>query len=101
MGVGQEAASPRLEAAASVAGNSTDTSSGGGGGSSSSALDSAGWRGVLMQRVSEDLVPAAATGLSNEAGEYNCFLNVIIQCLWHCADFRAQVGPQTAGVPAA
>ena len=30
-----------------------------------------------------------APGLTNEAGEYNCFLNVIIQCLWHCADFRA------------
>ena len=34
---------------------------------------------------------AAGTGLTNEAGEYNCFLNVIIQCLWHCSDFRAQV----------
>ncbi|KAL4433799.1 hypothetical protein ABPG75_000240 [Micractinium tetrahymenae] len=30
-------------------------------------------------------------GLRNEAGEYNCFLNVIIQCLWRCADFRQQV----------
>ena len=30
-------------------------------------------------------------GLSNEAGEYNCFLNVIIQCLWHCSEFRAAV----------
>ncbi|KAL4433796.1 hypothetical protein ABPG75_000237 [Micractinium tetrahymenae] len=42
-------------------------------------------------------VPAAAdgglglAGLRNEAGEYNCFLNVIIQCLWRCADFRQQV----------
>ena len=31
-------------------------------------------------------------GLRNEAGEYNCFLNTIIQCLWRCADFRQQVG---------
>ena len=31
-------------------------------------------------------------GLRNEAGDYNCFLNVIIQCLWRCADFRQQVG---------
>ncbi|KAL4450742.1 hypothetical protein ABPG77_001098 [Micractinium sp. CCAP 211/92] len=30
-------------------------------------------------------------GLRNEAGEYNCFLNVIVQCLWRCADFRRQV----------
>eukprot|EP00887_Chlorella_sp_A99_P005108 scaffold25.g5108.t1 len=30
-----------------------------------------------------------APGLANAAGEYNCFLNVIIQCLWSCAVFRA------------
>ena len=42
----------------------------------------------------------AAPGLTNEAGEYNCFLNVIIQCLWHCADFRAAAlawSPQVVG----
>ncbi|KAL4450736.1 hypothetical protein ABPG77_001092 [Micractinium sp. CCAP 211/92] len=33
----------------------------------------------------------ATPGLRNETGEYNCFLNVIIQCLWRCADFRRQV----------
>ena len=27
-------------------------------------------------------------GLQNKTGEYNCFLNVIVQCLWHCASFR-------------
>jgi hypothetical protein len=38
-------------------------------------------------------VPSLATpGLRNEIGEYNCFLNVIIQCLWRCAEFRQQVG---------
>ena len=34
----------------------------------------------------------ALAGLRNETGDYNCFLNVIIQCLWRCADFRQQVG---------
>lgn len=28
------------------------------------------------------------TGLQNEVGEYNCFLNVIIQSLWHLRQFR-------------
>ncbi|XP_017216615.1 uncharacterized protein LOC108194207 isoform X1 [Daucus carota subsp. sativus] len=28
------------------------------------------------------------TGLKNEAGEYNCFINVIIQSLWHIRRFR-------------
>ncbi|MCL7042070.1 hypothetical protein MKW94_021139 [Papaver nudicaule] len=29
-------------------------------------------------------------GLKNEAGEYNCFLNVIIQSLWHLTCFREE-----------
>lgn len=28
------------------------------------------------------------TGLKNEVGEYNCFLNVIMQSLWHLRRFR-------------
>jgi hypothetical protein len=32
-----------------------------------------------------------APGLANETGEYNCFLNVVVQCLWYCSEFRAQV----------
>ncbi|KAF8378375.1 hypothetical protein HHK36_029714 [Tetracentron sinense] len=28
------------------------------------------------------------TGLKNEVGEYNCFLNVVIQSLWHLQRFR-------------
>jgi len=32
--------------------------------------------------------PTAVPGLQNEAGEYNCFWNVVVQCLWHCAAFR-------------
>ena len=31
---------------------------------------------------------AAGPGLQNDPGEYNCFLNVIVQCLWHCTAFR-------------
>ena len=31
----------------------------------------------------------ATPGLQNEIGEYNCFLNVIIQSLWNCRHFRA------------
>ena len=30
----------------------------------------------------------AQPGLSNATGEYNCFLNAIIQCLWQCPGFR-------------
>ncbi|XP_022929671.1 uncharacterized protein LOC111436182 [Cucurbita moschata] len=30
------------------------------------------------------------TGLKNEVGEYNCFLNVIIQSLWHLRRFREE-----------
>ncbi|KAA0057919.1 Peptidase C19, ubiquitin carboxyl-terminal hydrolase 2 [Cucumis melo var. makuwa] len=30
------------------------------------------------------------TGLKNEIGEYNCFLNVIIQSLWHLRRFREE-----------
>jgi hypothetical protein len=30
-------------------------------------------------------------GLRNESGEFNCFLNVVLQCLWRCEAFRSQV----------
>lgn len=33
----------------------------------------------------------SAAGLANATGEYNCFLNVVIQCLWHCSDFSNQL----------
>lgn len=33
----------------------------------------------------------ALPGLRNEVGEYNCFLNVIVQCLWRCGEFRQEV----------
>lgn len=34
---------------------------------------------------------SAGAGLRNATGEYNCFLNVIIQCLWRCQAFRKQI----------
>ncbi|XP_074316976.1 uncharacterized protein LOC141653194 [Silene latifolia] len=44
--------------------------------------------GVTCDNVSEmDLV---GPGLQNEVGEYNCFLNVIIQSLWHLRQFREE-----------
>ncbi|PRW57724.1 ubiquitin carboxyl-terminal hydrolase [Chlorella sorokiniana] len=39
----------------------------------------------------QDTEALALAGLRNEAGEYNCFLNVVVQCLWRCAEFRQQV----------
>ena len=30
-------------------------------------------------------------GLRNAMGENNCFLNVIVQCLWRCGSFRHAV----------
>ncbi|XP_042497713.1 uncharacterized protein LOC122076477 isoform X2 [Macadamia integrifolia] len=48
--------------------------------------------GVLSNEViASDMNGAAdvfGTGLKNEVGEYNCFLNVIIQSLWHLRRFR-------------
>jgi ubiquitin C-terminal hydrolase len=43
----------------------------------------------------------ATPGLQNEAGEYNCFLNVVIQCLWHCGPFRKMVMERAAALEAA
>ncbi len=43
----------------------------------------------------------ATPGLQNRIGEYNCFLNVIIQCLWQCGAFRTrllQLSPQQVQV---
>jgi hypothetical protein len=33
----------------------------------------------------------SAAGLANQAGEYNCFLNVVVQCLWSCKAFTREV----------
>ena len=34
---------------------------------------------------------AGLPGLRNESGEYNCFLNAVVQCLHHCPPFRRGV----------
>ncbi|KFK34093.1 hypothetical protein AALP_AA5G101100 [Arabis alpina] len=50
--------------------------------------------GVLSDVTEETLsstgVAIFGTGLQNEVGEYNCFLNVIIQSLWNLGMFRAE-----------
>ena len=47
-----------------------------------------GAAGAPPRPLEPGAAPAAEPGLQNEAGEYNCFLNVVVQCLWHCAAFR-------------
>lgn len=36
-------------------------------------------------------VVSHAAGLHNQTGEYNCFLNVIVQCLWSLEGFCEQI----------
>ncbi|CAL0325394.1 unnamed protein product [Lupinus luteus] len=56
----------------------------------SSQVDSSGF--VLEDAPTKDVSRATllGTGLKNEVGEYNCFLNVIIQSLWHIRRFREE-----------
>ena len=52
----------------------------------------AAYANELMRQVNSDEPASTSTmGLRNATGEYNCFLNVIIQCLWHCREFRRSV----------
>lgn len=45
--------------------------------------------------------PVVATpGLQNQIGEYNCFLNVVIQCLWHCREFQSRFSSLAQDNPA-
>jgi hypothetical protein len=46
---------------------------------------------LALQPSGSSLDSLAGPGLRNETGEYNCFLNVIIQCLWRCAEFKREV----------
>ncbi|XP_004508792.1 uncharacterized protein [Cicer arietinum] len=58
---------------------------------SSSQVDCSGFSPV--EDSTEDVNGGATllgTGLRNEVGEYNCFLNVIIQSLWHVRRFRVE-----------
>ncbi|KAJ9140403.1 hypothetical protein P3X46_031057 [Hevea brasiliensis] len=43
---------------------------------------------VAIENVNKTDV--VGTGLQNDVGEYNCFLNVIIQSLWHLRRFREE-----------
>ncbi|KAG2311533.1 hypothetical protein Bca52824_023090 [Brassica carinata] len=45
---------------------------------------------VNIDGVSDVTKELFGTGLRNEVGEYNCFLNVIIQSLWNLGMFRAK-----------
>ena len=45
-------------------------------------------RAAVRPRQAQTGLAAAAPGLQNQTGEYNCFLNVVVQCLWHCVAFR-------------
>ncbi|KAF8087042.1 hypothetical protein N665_0601s0008 [Sinapis alba] len=45
---------------------------------------------VTKESRSSTEVGIFGTGLQNEVGEYNCFLNVIIQSLWNLGMFRAE-----------
>ncbi|KAF0912897.1 hypothetical protein E2562_019477 [Oryza meyeriana var. granulata] len=45
-------------------------------------------RAVLQSLGTSNEKEVYGTGLKNAAGEYNCFLNVIIQSLWHLKRFR-------------
>ncbi|CAH1443045.1 unnamed protein product [Lactuca virosa] len=45
---------------------------------------------VFSDKAKANASDVYGTGLKNEAGEYNCFLNVIIQSLWHLRRFREE-----------
>ena len=45
------------------------------------------WEGWLEDLLQTRLV----RGLRNDMGLNNCFLNVVLQCLWHAAHFRQAV----------
>ncbi|XP_057443061.1 uncharacterized protein LOC130734595 isoform X2 [Lotus japonicus] len=51
-------------------------------------VDSVGF--PLVEETAENVNGIIGTGLKNEVGEYNCFLNVIIQSLWHLSRFRKE-----------
>jgi uncharacterized UBP type Zn finger protein len=35
--------------------------------------------------------PSLGAGLANQTGEYNCFLNVVLQALFNCERFRGRL----------
>ena len=48
--------------------------------------------GVVWEGMADDLKRLALVrGLRNDTGLNNCFLNVVIQCLWHLRRFRHEI----------
>ncbi|KAE9601467.1 putative ubiquitinyl hydrolase 1 transcription factor C2H2 family [Lupinus albus] len=56
----------------------------------SSQVDSSGFLPEEVPTEDGSGATLLGTGLKNEVGEYNCFLNVIIQSLWHIRCFREE-----------
>ena len=52
------------------------------------------------EQQEQQALVVATPGLQNQIGEYNCFLNVVIQCLWHCTVFKARFSALAQGSPA-
>ena len=65
-----------------------------GAGGDSAGVESGGFGGASL---------GPGTGLRNLTGEYNCFLNVVIQSLWHLPPFskavQAAIGANVAAAP--
>ncbi len=55
------------------------------------AVHELAWQAASQQNYQSESSSQLAAGLQNSAGEFNCFLNVIIQCLWYCSCFRTAV----------
>lgn len=49
------------------------------------------------EQQEQQALVVATPGLQNQIGEYNCFLNVVIQCLWHCTVFKARFSALAQG----
>ncbi len=58
---------------------------------STAAVHDFAWQATSQQPCQPESGSQLAAGLQNSAGEFNCFLNVIIQCLWYCSCFRTAV----------
>jgi hypothetical protein len=56
---------------------------------SAPALSPAPYKPFAMSKSQRSSPPSpAAAGLVNGDGKNNCFLNSVLQCLWHCAPFK-------------
>ncbi|GAX78212.1 hypothetical protein CEUSTIGMA_g5654.t1 [Chlamydomonas eustigma] len=61
---------------------------------SATTVYSGSWDDHGRMSTATSSLQVTATGLINRQGEYNCFLNVIIQCLWHNEEFRSSIAAQ-------